>query len=86
MTKRQSDADARLAEADRLRAQWKAASLRAAVQKCREALALFKKTRDKNGQARALMKAGELLAILGEHKEARWQDYLQDLAAKKLAR
>jgi DUF971 family protein len=26
------------------------------------------------------------LRELGEHKEARWQDYLQDLAAKKLAR
>ncbi len=26
------------------------------------------------------------LRELGEHKEARWQEYLQDLAAKKLAR
>ena len=26
------------------------------------------------------------LRELGEHREARWQDYLQDLAAKKLTR
>ena len=59
-----------LRDAERLRSEWREASLRLAIQKYRSAIARFGHEHDKAGQAEALLGAGEVLAILGEPDSA----------------
>lgn len=59
-----------LREADRLRAEWKEASFRASLDQYGSAVAYFRSKGDMEGEARALLGLGEVLAILGEYPEA----------------
>jgi CHAT domain-containing protein len=59
-----------LSDAARLRSEWEAKSLRIAIEKYQSAIAFFKEAGDKSGEAKALMGAGEVLAILGEQDAA----------------
>jgi len=59
-----------LGTAKRLRLEWTAESLRMALEKYRSAMAAFKETGDKAGEAQARLGAGEVLGILGEQGES----------------
>lgn len=59
-----------LRDAEHLRSEWREASLGLALQKYRSAIARFRQEHNKTGEAKALLGAGEVLAILGEHDAA----------------
>jgi len=59
-----------LGDAVRFRSEWKEESLRKAVEKYRSATASFEEARDKAGEAKGLLGAGDVLAILGDQDEA----------------
>ena len=72
-----------LAEAERLRSEWKQEPLRIALERYRSAAVLFKEAGDNAGMARALLGAGEVLSIFGEQDEAlgRYRRALQIVSA-----
>ena len=57
-------------DAEHLRSESQEGSLRLSLQKYRSAITRFKEERDKQGEARALLRAGEVLGILGEQDDA----------------
>lgn len=59
-----------LNDAERLRAEWSAESLRRALELYRSAQAVFKEIGDKAGQAKALLGEGDVLVIFGQEGDA----------------
>jgi CHAT domain-containing protein/tetratricopeptide (TPR) repeat protein len=62
--------EALLSEAERLRAEWSAESLRRALDLYRSAQVVFKQADEKAGQAKAFLGEGDVLVIFGKERDA----------------
>jgi CHAT domain-containing protein/tetratricopeptide (TPR) repeat protein len=63
-------AERAFAEAERLRAEWNERSLRAAIDKYKEALLYWRADNNKPKEAQAVQKIGEVCSLFGESKDA----------------
>lgn len=78
-------ADNYVRDAESLRLEWREASLRLALQRYRSAITLYRQKRDNEGEAKALVGAGEVFSIFGEQKEALIQ-YRRALGLSRVTR